>query len=244
MAFNPVLIKSNLQAHDDYNDDYDDDDDDDEYDNLLCIEQHKDEVSGFARSGGKAKTTPKASGFSDHKEPRAPGLPEVWSYAKVSLFDNASAVDLAKNKRRLKLSISVRATKDRKFHNFTASLQGPFRNLKRGLSAADYATAHYDNVRIIYQLLKSETSSEVYVSKFYKSESGKKGQATPFLSVILKSEPKPGHYKAIIFFFDNIIEFDLTPLNISQKQKQANMICQASLGSAGNTTLDLRDTFF
>ncbi len=169
-------------------------------------------------------------------------LPAVWSYAKVTLFDNATADEARQDKRKLKLALSVKSSKDGKFKHFTASMNGPFRNLKRGLSSEDYAGSHYQRVIALYQEAK-ESADEVSVSKFHITGDKVKGRTVVRLSAVLVTLPKDGEYLACVIFGDEVIYFQMDHKELTQKQRKQGAIAQSFISSGVVKSPDIDDLF-
>lgn len=230
----------NKKPHDYNNYDYNDDNDDD-YNTIIinpqvdCDRDSVDFVSGVASPS--ASPGPMVSGVS-HTET----LPAIWTYAKVSLFDNADVEEIRQGKRKLKLALSVKSAKDGKFKQFTASMNGPFRNLKRGLSSEDYADSHYQRIIQLYQDAK-ETTDAVTVSKFHITGDSVKGRTVKRLSALLIALPKDGQYLAAVAVGDDVVYFQLSAKDLSVKQRKQGAIGQAFISSGIVKSPDVEDLF-
>lgn len=228
------------KPHDYNNYDYNDDNDDDY--NTIIINPQVDcdsDLLDFVPSVASPSASPCPSGDGvSHTET----LPAIWTYAKVSLFDNADVEEIRAGKRRLKLALSVKSAKDGKFKQFTASLNSPFRNLKRGLSNEDYAGSHYQKVIGLYQDAKQSTDS-VTVSKFHVTGDQVKGRTVKRLSALLITLPKDGAYLAVVVVGDDVVYFTMTPKDLSQKQRKQGAIAQAYISSGIVKSPDITDLF-
>lgn len=169
-------------------------------------------------------------------------LPAIWSYAKVSLFDNATIEEARTGKRKLKLALSVKSAKDGKFKQFTASMNSPFRNLKRGLSSEDYAGSHYQKLISLYQDAR-ESADQVAVSKFHITGDKVKGRTVVRLSVLLVELPKDSEYLAVVLVGDDEVYFRMTGKELSQKQRKQGAIAQAYISSGVVKSPDVSDLF-
>jgi hypothetical protein len=221
----------------DYNDNNDDD-----YNTIIispvdgCDTDLLDFVPLLA-SPSASPSSQEGSGFSHNGT-----LPAIWTYAKVSLFDNADIEEARAGKRKLKLALSVKSAKDGKFKQFTASMNSPFRHLKRGLSADDYATDHYQTVTALYQDAKS-AANEVAVSKFHITGDAVKGRTVKRLSAILITLPKDGEYLAVVVVGDDTVYFQMTGKELTAKQRKQGAIAQAYISSGIVKSPDVSDLF-
>lgn len=230
----------NKKPHDYNNYDYNDDNDDD-YNTIIinpqvdCDSDSVDFVSGVASPSASPGSL--VSGVS-HTET----LPAIWTYAKVSLFDNADVEEIRQGKRKLKLALSVKSAKDGKFKQFTASMNSPFRNLKRGLSSEDYADSHYQRIIQLYQDAK-ETTDAVNVSKFHITGDSVKGRTVKRLSALLIALPKDGQYLAAVAVSDDVVYFQLSAKDLTAKQRKQGAIGQAFISSGIVKSPDVEDLF-
>ena len=229
------------KPHDYNNDDYNDDNDDD-YNTIIinpqadCDSDLLDFVPLLA-SPSASPSSQEGSGFSHNGN-----LPAIWTYAKVSLFDNADVEEIRQGKRKLKLALSVESAKDGKFKQFTASMNSPFRNLKRGLSSEDYANTHYQKIIQLYQDAK-ETTDQVTVSKFHITGDAVKGRTVKRLSAMLVSLPKDGQYLAVIVVSDDVVYFQMSNKDLTAKQRKQGAIAQAFISSGIVKSPDVEDLF-
>jgi hypothetical protein len=227
------------KPHDYNNYDYNDNNDDDY--NTIIISPNGDDTDSLDfvpdMASLSASPCPSGDGVSHNGN-----LPAIWTYAKVSLFDNADVEEIRAGKRRLKLALSVKSAKDGKFKQFTASMNGPFRNLKRGLSSEDYAGTHYQTVIQLYQDAKL-TAEEVSVSKFHITGDKVKGRTVVRLSAVLVALPKDGHYLACVVVGDNVVYFQMTGKELTAKQRKQGAIAQAYISSGIVKSPDVSDLF-
>ncbi len=230
----------NKKPHDYNNYDYNDNNDDD-YNTIIinpqvdCDSDLLDFVPGVASLS--ASPFPSGDGVS-HTET----LPAIWTYAKVSLFDNADVEEIRNGKRKLKLTLSAKSSKDGKFKQFTASMNSPFRNLKRGLSNEDYAGNHYQKVIELYQDAK-QTTNEVTVSKFHITGDQVKGRTVKRLSALLITLPKDGEYLAVIVVGDDVVYFPMNSKDLTPKQRKQGAVAQAYISSGVVKSPDVEDLF-
>lgn len=228
------------KPHDYNNDDYNDDNDDD-YNTIIIKPKMGSDIDSmdFVPSMASTSSSPFPSGDGvSHIET----LPAKWTYAKVSLFDNADVEEIRAGKRRLKLALSVKSAKDGKFKQFTASMNSPFRNLKRGLSSEDYADSHYQKIIQLYQDAK-ETTDEVTVSKFHITGDAVKGRTVKRLSALLITLPKDGQYLAAVVVGDDVVYFQLNGKDLTAKQRKQGAIGQAFISSGIVKSPDVEDLF-
>lgn len=237
-----------IRPHDYNNYDYNDYNDDD-YDTIIINPQvgSDSDLLDFVPSVASPSASPSSpllSGFAPQERGVSHNgtLPAIWTYAKVSLFDNATIEEARAGKRKLKLALSVKSAKDGKFKQFTASMNSPFRNLKRGLSSEDYADTHYQMMIGLYQDAKS-TTDQVAVSKFHITGDQVKGRTVKRLSAMLITLPKDGHYLAVIVVGEDVVYFQMTGKELSPKQRKQGAIAQAYISSGIVKSPDVSDLF-
>lgn len=230
----------NKKPHDYNNDDYNDDNDDD-YDTIIINPQTDCDFDllDFVPSVASLSASPCPSGDGVS---HIGTLPAKWTYAKVSLFDNADVEEIRAGKRKLKLALSVKSAKDGKFKQFTASMNSPFRNLKRGLSSEDYADSHYQKLIALYQDAK-QTADDVVVSKFHITGDQVKGRTVKRLSAMLIALPKDGQYLAVVAVSDDLVYFQMSGKDLTAKQRKQGAIAQAYISSGVVKSPDVEDLF-
>lgn len=228
------------KPHDYNNDDYNDDNDDD-YDTIIINPQTDCDFDllDFVPSVASLSASPCPSGDGVS---HIGTLPAKWTYAKVSLFDNADVEEIRAGKRKLKLALSVKSAKDGKFKQFTASMNSPFRNLKRGLSSEDYADSHYQKLIALYQDAK-QTADDVVVSKFHITGDQVKGRTVKRLSAMLIALPKDGQYLAVVAVSDDLVYFQMSGKDLTPKQRKQGAIAQAYISSGVVKSPDVEDLF-
>lgn len=231
-----MIKKPHDYNYDDYNDNNDDD-----YNTIIIKPNLGSDFDSldFVPSVASLSASPFPSGDGvSHTET----LPAIWTYAKVTLFDNADVEEIRAGKRKLKLALSVKSAKDGKFKQFTASLNSPFRNLKRGLSSEDYAGSHYQRLIQLYQEAK-ETADEVAVSKFHITGDAVKGRTVVRLSALLVTLPKDGHYLVIVSVGDDVVYFQMSGKELTAKQRKQGAIAQAYISSGIVKSPDVSELF-
>jgi len=151
--------------------------------------------------------------------------PPEWSYVKLDLFDNATTEELAQCRRRLKLNVSILRATDGKWIYARASLNGPWRNVKRGLDFTD------PEQRGHYYTLKTEREELIATglipnsSKCYLKGATQKGSTILGLSVIVSALPEAGEYLACVVYGSRVYRYHMTNQHITQTQLQAGIIC-------------------
>lgn len=228
------------KPHDYNNDDYNDYNDDD-YNTIIikpngCDSDQLDFVPGVASLRDSFDPTQESGDSPQGK------LPEIWTYAKVTLFDNATIEEAHQGKRKLKLALSAKSAKDGQFKQFTASMNSPFRNLKRGLSSDDYASEHYQRLIALYQDART-SSDNVSVSKFHITGDKVKGRTVLRLSALLVPLPKDSQYLALILVGNDEVYFTLSAKDLNQKQRREGAIAQAYISSGIVRSPDVSDLF-
>lgn len=236
------------KPHDYNNYDYNDYNDDD-YNTIIINPQVGSDHDGLdfvpeVASPSASPCSPLGSGIAPEERGVSHNgtLPAIWNYAKVSLFDNATIEEARAGKRKLKLTLSAKSAKDGKFKQFTASMNSPFRNLKRGLSSEDYADPHYQKVIELYQDARS-TTEQVTVSKFHVTGDQVKGRTVKRLSALLITLPKDAHYLAVIVVGNDVVYFQMTSKELTSKQRKQGAIAQAYISSGIVKSPDVSDLF-
>lgn len=160
-------------------------------------------------------------------------IPPEWAYIKIDLFDNTPAQDLAAGRRRLKLALAVLRARDQEWNYFRASLNGPWRNVRRGLDLVD------PDDREHYQVLARTRDDFVdaglvpRTSKFYERGFRRKGQTICGLSTVVAALPQDGHWIAAIVYGSQVIVRTLDGSNRSAAQRQAGIIATTDQGRPG-----------
>ena len=235
----------NKKPHDYNNYDYNDDNDD--YYNTIIIKPSLScDIDGLDFVPGMASLREPSDLSGDPTERRGSKpqceLPAIWTYAKATLFDNADLEQARQGKRKLKLALSVKAAKDGKFKQFTASMNSPFRNFKRGLSSEDYAGSHYQTMIGLYQDARS-TGKSVAISKFHITGDMVKGRTVTRLSALLIEMPKDGEYLAVIMVGDDQVYIPLNNKDLTVKQRKQAAIAQGYISSGIVKSPDVNDLF-
>ena len=151
--------------------------------------------------------------------------PPEWNYVKLDLFDNATMEELAQNRRRLKLNVSILKATDGQWVYARASLNGPWRNVKRGLDFED------PEQRGHYYTLKTEREELVAMglipcsSKCYLKNATQKGSTILGLSVIVSALPEAGEYLACVIYGSRVYRYVMSNQHITQTQLRSGIIC-------------------
>jgi hypothetical protein len=175
-------------------------------------------------SFGTETSSPKSQGAERGVVISEPKPPE-WSYVKLDLFDNATLEELTQGRRRLKLNVSILRATDGKWIYARASLNGPWRNVKRGLDFDD------PEQRGHYYTLKTEREELIATglipnsSKCYLKGATQKGSTILGLSVIVCPLPAAGEYLACVIYQRGVYRYHMTSQHITQTQLRAGIIC-------------------
>ena len=151
-------------------------------------------------------------------------IPPEWAFVKLDLFDNTPAQELAQGRRRLKLALGILHARTEQWMYFRSSLNGPWRNVKRGLHLDDPEDrAHYELI---------ESTREQYVdaglvprcSKFYRRGRQRKGQTTVGLSCVVAELPRAGQYLVTMIYDQLVLVYELDNATLTPKQRQSGVI--------------------
>jgi len=154
-------------------------------------------------------------------------IPPDWAHAKLDLFDNTPAQMLAKNKRQLKLALAVLPTQDQTWRYFRASLNGPWRNVKRGLDFADANDRqHYSTIERVRDDYV-EAGLVPRTSKFYRRGEGRKGESAWGLSVAVAELPEVGQYLATIIYERETYAWLLTNQLLTPEQRHTGIVASS-----------------
>lgn len=150
--------------------------------------------------------------------------PPEWAFVKLDLFDNTPAQQLARGQRRLKLALAIMHARTEQWMYFRSSLNGPWRNVKRGLDLSDPEDwAHYRQI----ELTRDEYVDAGLVprsSKFYRRGRQRKGQTTVGLSCVVAELPQPGHYVATVIYDQQALVYPLDNRTLTALQRQSGVI--------------------
>lgn len=187
-------------------------------------EQQCIDTSLFETSFGEETSSPRSQG-AERGVVISETRPPEWSYVKLDLFDNATTEELAQCRRRLKLNVSILKATDGQWIYARASLNGPWRNVKRGLDFED------PEQRGHYYTLKTEREELIAMglipnsSKCYLKGATQKGSTILGLSVIVCPLPEPGDYLASVIYGLRVYRYVMTNQHITQIQLRAGIIC-------------------
>lgn len=151
-------------------------------------------------------------------------IPPEWAFVKLDLFDNTPAQELAQGKRRLKLALGILHARTEQWMYFRSSLNGPWRNVKRGL--------HLDDPEDLAHYTLIERTRDQYVdaglvpkcSKFYRRGRTRKGQTTVGLSCVVAELPVVGQYLVTMIYDQQVLVYELNNLTLTPKQRQSGVI--------------------
>lgn len=168
-------------------------------------------------------------------------IPPEWGYVKLDLFDNTPLDQLALGRRRLKLALGVMRSQDQVWMYFRASLNGPWRNVKRGLDFSDPEDlAHY-------ALLSRQRDEfvamglEPRVSKFYQRGQTVKGETARGLSCVVAELPGDSEYLTCLVYDQQVIYRRLAGDGLTDRQRGAGVI--ATSYSQRQRSVRARDLF-
>lgn len=160
-----------------------------------------------------------------------PNIPANWDFIKIDLFDNSTVEQLQKNKRKLRISLSVKKSGQQDWMKFRSDINSPFRHMKRGLESSVWENdPHYQNVRDTYEEFKVNFKN-VRASKFYEYRYKTQGQSIEGLSVVLAELDEPGHYIISLLYNDQQWLWKMRGDRgyLSDAQRKKNVIATVSI---------------
>lgn len=168
-------------------------------------------------------------------------IPPEWAHIKIDLFDNTPAQQLHTGRLRLKLALAVLRSSDQEWQYFRASLNGPWRNVRRGLDLTDP-----DDREHLSRLSRTrdefvEAGLVPRTSKFYERGFHRKGQTICGLSTVVAALPAEGEYLAAIVYGTQVILRQMSGANRTPAQRTSGVI--ATTHSGRPTRVRARDLF-
>lgn len=154
-----------------------------------------------------------------------------WRFIKADLFDNATVQALAKNKRKFNLKLSFLLHTKSEYQYLSASLNSPFRNIKRGFDLSDaQQLEHYNLLERTYQLMSSAGLDRVRASKCYEPSTKGKGASIFGTSVVIGQDSTTDEYLIALILNNKVYDLTLDAKNLTDKQRSANCIASAHQG--------------
>ena len=154
-----------------------------------------------------------------------------WRFIKADLFDNATMQMLAKNKRKFNLKLSFLLHTKSEYQYMSASLNSPFRNIKRGFDFSDAdQLSHYNLLERTYQLMSDAGLDRVRASKCYEPTNKGKGASIFGTSVVIGQDLTTDQYLIALILNNKVYDLTLDSKNLTDKQKSANCIASAHQG--------------
>lgn len=168
--------------------------------------------------------------------------PAEWTALKLDLFDNATDAEISQGQRRLKMAMGILSAHNQEWQYFRASLQGPWRNIRRGLDMRDRDDReHYETI----QQVRDEFMAEGFhprFSKFYQRRQTRCGPTVAGLAIVMAEMPDPGHYVACVIYNTDTIYREMTNRNLSAAQRAAGIVSSTHTATAA-TRVRARDLF-
>lgn len=151
--------------------------------------------------------------------------PAGWGFVKLDLFDNTPERLLRQNRRRrLKMALAVENLSSQAWMYFRSSLNGPWRNVKRGLDFSDPRhVAHYDLIQQVRDEFV-QAGLEPRCSKFYQKSNFYKGETAFGLSCVVAELPGAGNYITALIADQCCRMYELTGTTLSPAQRQAGIV--------------------
>jgi len=150
--------------------------------------------------------------------------PPEWAFVKLDLFDNTPAQELARGQRRLKLALGILSTTTQEWLYFRSSLNGPWRNVKRGLDLSHPEDlAHYQTI----ERVRDEFVDAGLVprsSKFYRRGRTKKGETAIGLSCVVAELFNPGDYVVSVIYDQQVMVYQLNNRTLTDCQRRSGVI--------------------
>jgi hypothetical protein len=167
-----------------------------------------------------------------------------WRFIKADLFDNADMKMLAKNKRKLNLKLAFLLQNKPEYQYLSASLNSPFRNIKRGFDFSDpQQLAHYNLLERTYQLMSNAGLDRIRASKCYEPASKGKGASIYGTSVVIGQDLSTDQYLIALILNNQVYDLTLDGKNLTDKQRSANCIASAQQGEMQRPRKTANDFF-
>lgn len=216
--------------------------------------KHINTVNDFTSSGNHqidialSVASPPEASSSPQEEPLGVALATVaarpWRFIKADLFDNATQLMLAKNRRKFNLKLAFLLKNKSEYQYLSAALNTPWRNVKRGFDFSDPDQLnHYKTLERVYQEMSLAGLDRIRASKCY--EPAKKGKgATIFgMSVVIGQDLEIGNYILAVIKNTKVYTLELSGKTITQAQRSANCIATAQEGEMSAPRKTARDFF-
>lgn len=150
--------------------------------------------------------------------------PAEWGYVKIDLFDNSTAQQLAKNQRRLRLSLAIHHISQSRWIYLRAGINSPWRHIKRGLDFSDDRdVAHYRAIETARDEL-IDSGLLPRSGKFYLRGSRGKDQYAIGISGVVAALPDLGEYVAGIVYGDQCYWYHLNNTALTEAQRRAGIV--------------------
>jgi hypothetical protein len=172
------------------------------------------------------------------------GNPPPWRFIKADLFDNATQLMLAKNRRKFNLKLAFLLRNKPDYQYLAAALNTPWRNVKRGFDFSDpEQLKHYNTLERVYQEMSNASLDRIRASKCYEPSKKGKGATIFGMSVVMGQNLETGSYILAVIKNNTVYTLELTGKTITQTQRSANCIATAQEGEMSAPRKTARDWF-
>jgi len=160
-------------------------------------------------------------------------LPETWDYAKLDLFDNTKDHH---QKKQYTVSLTIKARNRKGFVKVNASLNGPWRNVKRDIDfSLEQEREHYNTIRSVRDMYVG-LGLAVRANKFYNITGGNKGQTEFGLAVVMVKQNTQKWFAVVIRGTDTYtFELDQDLEGLTPSQIRSGMIASDERSRARKT---------
>lgn len=185
---------------------------------------HERSVTGFLSEEAFGLEADASSGVVGHQAFGSGSTPREWAFVKLDLFDNTPAQELSRGQRRLKLALGILTHSTQQWLYFRSSLNGPWRNVRRGLIMDDAEDlAHYRQIELTRDQFR-EAGLTPRCSKFYRRGEQRRGHTARGLSCVMAEMPDPGHYLVTVIYERAVMVYELRSSGLSAAQRRAGII--------------------
>jgi hypothetical protein len=167
-----------------------------------------------------------------------------WRFIKADLFDNATAQQLAKNRRKFNLKLAFLLHNKSEYQYLGAALNTPWRNVKRGFDFTDPdQLQHYNTLERVYQTMSSAGLDRLRASKCYEPTKKGKGATVFGTSVVIGQDLETSEYLVALVINDKVYDLVLNGKTLSDAQRSANCIASTQQGDMIRPRKTARDFF-
>jgi len=167
-----------------------------------------------------------------------------WRFLKIDLFDNATAKNLAQNKRKLNVKFSFLLKNKPEYQYLAGALNTNWRFVKRGFDFdLQDDIDHYNRLEDVYRAMCQLGYDRVRATKLYQPSIKGKGATVYGMSVVIGQDLTRDRWQVAFIDGYEIYEFELSPLGLTDLQRQHNCIATHSQGEMARPRMSRRQFF-